>query len=308
MAKMSQTVKDILQIVVFLVVVAVLVISFVVYPLNRTKALMGRPDLEQYNPDSLAINDPAVFAEEGFAADSLHIEGDVNTRLACMMLRSPGNSAAGDTAVPKGLAIMLHGINEDRTAWMPLAHAVVDAGLEVLMYDQRASGLTTGEYYGDGQLEAYDLQEVIAYLQLHNQLTRPLYIVGRDLGAEAALLTARDESRIDAVVAVTPFLSTDRWIQALLDQHDAYWIPFRKTIMWFWYRLRSSYDTDSRDNSQIEAVGCRTLMLLPNDARQDEEVAILTELSDPARLTVGDLPTDDAALTADIVAFLMTQQ
>ena len=53
MAKISQTVKEIIQIVVFLLVVGILLTAFVIYPLNRTSAIMGRADDDVIDPDRL---------------------------------------------------------------------------------------------------------------------------------------------------------------------------------------------------------------------------------------------------------------
>ena len=69
MAKMSQTVKEITQVVVFLLVVGILILVFVIYPLNRTKAILARPDIGDFNPDSLPPNDISALVD-------LHAMGD----------------------------------------------------------------------------------------------------------------------------------------------------------------------------------------------------------------------------------------
>jgi hypothetical protein len=61
--KISRQTREIINMVIFVLVAALLIVTYVVYPLNRTKAIMGRYNLDDYNEDSLAVNDPAVWTE-----------------------------------------------------------------------------------------------------------------------------------------------------------------------------------------------------------------------------------------------------
>lgn len=309
MAKMNQTVKEILQIVVFLVIVGIIVTVAVVYPLNRAKAYMARPDTDDFNPDSLALNDPTPFVEAGFAADTFWIDADGMTTLAAVELTSPP-----DTAVPReprpirGSVVLIHAEGADRTSMIPLAKLLVDSGFHVVTYDQRASGLSTGRYHGEGQYEAADLTELISFLDIRGRLVHPVTVVGRSLGAEAALLASRDEHRIDGVVAVLPYLSTKRMIDVFRAKHDACWIPFFRTLFWWWYEMRSSYAAPYRTIDNIRGVGCRTLILTGAECLAEPEFERLAELSEPGRLETAVLIDDPMTLQETILHFLLSPQ
>ncbi len=308
MAKISQTFKEIIQIVIFLAVVGLLLTTFVIYPLNRTKALAGREAIDDYDADSLGVNDPTPFLEAGFAVDTFYIEADGVTSLACAYLTQGVDTTAPDeTFVPRGTALLAHDEGHDRLSMLPLARMLVDSGFAVVVYDQRATGLTSGEYHGDGQYEATDLAEIVPYLALRDQLTHPFVAVGYGLGADASILASAEESRMDAVVAIEPYLSTERWLNVMFDRNDTFWIPFRHTVFWFWYDLRSGYAAKYRGSDQIQGLSKTTLVLAPQEALDSPEYATLAELTASGLLTTGTRPADESALLDAVVKFAMDQ-
>ncbi len=308
MAKMSQTLKEVIQIVVFLAVVGLLLMTFVIYPLNRTKALAARENVDEYNADSLGVNDPTPFLEAGFAVDTFHIEADGVTSLACAYLTAGVDTTAPDNAfVPCGTALLAHDDGHDRLSMLPLARMLVDSGFAVVVYDQRATGLTSGEYHGDGQYEATDLAEIVPYLALRDRLTHPFVTVGYGLGADACILASAEESRMDAVVAIEPYLSTERWLNVMFDRNHTFWIPLRHTIFWFWYDLRSGYAAEYRDSDQIQGLSKTTLVLAPQEVLDSPEYATLAELTAPGLLTTGVRPAKEDALCDAVVKFAMAQ-
>jgi pimeloyl-ACP methyl ester carboxylesterase len=309
MAKMNQTFKEILQIVIFLLVVGIIVMVAVIYPLNRTKALMARPNADDFEPDSLALNDPAPFVEVGLVADTFRIDADGVTQVAGAILSLAPDSTGEVSDQPvRGTAILLHDERQDRTAMIPLARTLAASGLGVVVYDQRASGLSTGRYHGEGWYEASDLEEIVAYLDIRGKLIHPVTVVGRSLGAEAGLLASVDEQRIDGVVAILPYLSTDRMINVLRVEHDAYWIPFFRTLFWWWYEMRSSYAAPYRTIDEIQPVGCRTLILTDTESLEEPEFARIAEVSDPELLETAVLTEDETVLHETIRAFALLSE
>jgi len=306
MAKMNQTFKEILQIVIFLLIVGIIIVVAVVYPLNRTKALMARADADDFNPDSLPLNDPTPFIEAGLAADTFWIDADGLTVLAAAELSpAPDSSALEDSVELRGTAILVHDERRDRTSMIPLAQTLVDSGFNVVVYDQRATGFSTAVYHGEGQYEAADLTELISYLDIRGRLIHPTTVIGRRLGAEAGLLASRDEGRIDAVVAILPYLSTKRMIDVLRVEHDAYWIPFFRTLFWWWYDMRSSYAAAYRTIDNIRGVGCRTLILTEAESLNEPEFERLKELSEPELLETAVLIDDEQTLQETILHFML---
>jgi len=305
MAKKNQTLKEIIQIVVFFVVVGILSFVFVIYPLNRTKAIMARDNLDEYNADSLPANDPAVFVEAGLTVDTFWLEADGLTTLACLHLTPGLEAAEGVEATSTGTAILLHDEHSDRTAMLPLAQRLIEQGMGVVVYDQRASGLSTGEYHGDGQYEATDLEELISHLDIRSQLTPPVSVIGWQIGGDAALLASLEEGRINNVVAVSPYLSTERMIDTYRETYDTYWLPFFRTLFWWWYNTRSSYAAEYRDKDQIEGVASRTLLLVDETALTEPEMDLLREKSETDRLTIETLPAEAESVRDRIVNFIL---
>jgi dienelactone hydrolase len=269
MARISRGTRETIKTILFIVAVLILVAIYIVYPLNRTKAFMGRLDMDDLPSDSIQLpNDITPFEEAGLNADSFRVESDGLTRLAAVYL-SPKDS------VPRGLAILIPDEHQGRRQVLPLARAWVDSGFAVVTYDQRASGASTGMYHSDGQYEAGDLQAMIADLEIHGKMAHPLIVVGYAAGADAALLTAIDEQRIDALAAVEPYLTTDRLIDAIRKTKSHYWYPFYRTMFWWWYDIRSSYAAEYREIEHLKAPTHKTLLLVPTEAQNDKAVQAL---------------------------------
>ena len=310
--KKSSTVKEITQIVAFLLVVAALLTVFVIYPLGASKDMLARADIDEFNPDSMGVNDPTPFVEAGLRVDTFTVEPETVVKLAAVQLRAMPDTMSADPApAPKGTAILLHDERHDRLSMLPLAEKLIETGFDVILYDQRAVGLSTGEYHTDGLSEAADLGEVVSYLRFRELITHPLVVVGRRVGADAALTAAREDSRIDMVVAIDPYLSTDRWLCVHRAEHDTWWIPFPNTVYWFWYGLRSDFAGEYREAEDIEPVATTTLLLASPELQESDEYATLVERSDPAQLTAAPLPEEavlDNTLAAAITARLAEGQ
>ena len=313
MAKKSSTVKEIIQIVVFLLIVGILLTAFVIYPLGATKTLFGRANLDEYNPDSLGVNDPTPFIEAGFKVDTFSVEPETFTRLAAVRLGPI--DATQDGAEPdkspdewRGTAVLLNDERFDMASMIPLARRLVDSGFSVVLYDQRATGLSTAEYHSDGQNESSDLEEVITYLRFRELLYHPFIAVGYSVGADAAMLTSLEDSRIDAVVAVDPYLSTDRWIDVLKSEQGIWWLPFYKTIYWFWYGMRSDNAAPYRETDNLIAPVKPTLLIAGNELRESDEYKHLLEISNQDILFTADRPADNEQLLDEIVRFTVKQE
>jgi pimeloyl-ACP methyl ester carboxylesterase len=298
--KISRQTREIINMVIFVLVVALLFVTYVLYPLNRTKAVLGRDDVDNYYEDSLEINDPSAWIDSGLMADSFTVEADGLTTLACLYV--PPDSTVHDSI--RGTVFLLHDDNGNRDSMLPLARMMSEAGYSVVSYDQRAAGRSTGRYHGEGQYEATDLEEVIRYLDLRQRIHHPLTIVGFGLGGEAALLNAREDARIDKVMAINPYLTSERMLSMLKARHDTYWFPLYYTMMWWWYGIRSGYAAPYREIEAVEAVACRTLLLVADDVSQDPEVVLLRELSTAEMLTVETLPDDEYTLAGQVKAFV----
>jgi pimeloyl-ACP methyl ester carboxylesterase len=298
--KISRTVREAIQTVVFLLVVALIVSTYIIYPLTKTKTIMARADVEDYSTDSLRANDPTVFVETGLTADTFRIESDGLTILACLYLTS--DSLPVDSV--RGTAFLLHADGDSRDDLLDLAGRLADSNFAVVAIDQRAAGYSTGQYRGEGREEADDLDAILSFLDLRAKLKHPAVVVGFSLGGDACLLAAQDDERIDAAVVVDPYVTTLRMQNVLRKQHGVYWFPLYRTIMSFWYGIRSGYAAPYRKTENIKPVACPTLLMVDSTSVQEKELVRLIELSDKTLLQVTTTPTEREQLLDQVAAFV----
>jgi pimeloyl-ACP methyl ester carboxylesterase len=289
MFKISKQTRETVKTILFLLMVGLLITVFVIYPLGRTKAFLGRADIDEYNVDSLGTNDGTLFSEAGLDIDTFYVETDQVTKLACIFVRP------AITPI-KGTVFLLHGDDSDRTSMIELASMASSEGYVAVTYDQRAVGLSSGKYRGEGQYEGTDLQAIISHLDIRGAIVRPVTVIGWDRGGDAAILASLEEDRIDRAVAIEPYLTTNQLIDHFRDKYDSYWIPFFRTVIWWWYDKRSGYAMSYRDTDNIRSVGTKTLLMVPAGVEPDETVMRLKELSDPSLLSIVPLPESDQAL------------
>ena len=106
-----------------------------------------------------------------------------------------------DTAVGvRGTIIYLHGIADDRGSAYGVVTRFLPLGFNVIAYDSRAHGKSSGDQCTYGYFEKHDLRQVIAQVG-----GDPIILIGHSLGAAVALQTAAVEPRVRAVVAASTF-------------------------------------------------------------------------------------------------------
>lgn len=100
----------------------------------------------------------------------------------------------------RGTIVYLHGVADNRGSSISIAERFVPQGFDVLAYDSRAHGDSTGDACTYGFYEKRDLMRV-----LDNVDARPIIVIGASLGAAVAMQAAADDDRIDLVVAAATF-------------------------------------------------------------------------------------------------------
>lgn len=282
--KISKQTKEIINIVIFLVVVGLLLFYFVIYPLNKSKPMFGRTNIDEFNPDSLPINDASLFTEEGLKADTLLIEADALTYLATLFITPEIDSNQTETI--NGTVILLNSDNSDRSQFLDLTKSLIELNYKVIAYDQRASGMSGGSYRGFGYYEASDLTELLRYFELREKISHPLTVVGYETGGDAVLTAALEENRIDRVVAINPYLSTTRTLDMLKDKYDALWLPFYRSVMFWWYEHRSSLSPIYIESDAVQEISKPTLLLIDKNYENDTEINNLKSNSESELLKV----------------------
>ena len=301
---MSETVREIINIAIFLIVAGLLVAFYIVYPLSKTAQMMGRTSGVEVKLDSLPPNNAQTFIDSGLVeVDTFRVEADGLTNLAAVLVPANDDSLS----VPSGMTILLHGQNQTRDSLIPLVQSLVNSGQTVVTFDQRAAGLSTGKYHGSGRYEASDVEEVLAWLEIRGKIIHPLSVVGFGIGADAALLVDQQEERIDRVVAVEPYLTTTRMLDMQKALHNTIWFPFYRTVIWWWYGVRSGYVVEYRKIEQIRPVVSKTLILIPEKAAEEPEFTHLKDISSAEQLIIRTEDQGGQSVESQIVGFV-TQQ
>jgi pimeloyl-ACP methyl ester carboxylesterase len=100
----------------------------------------------------------------------------------------------------RGTLVYLHGVADNRTSAAGAIQTLTAIGLDVVAYDSRAHGQSTGTVCTYGVREKRDLRRVIDALS-----PGPVVLLGTSLGAAIALQEAADDPRVSGVVAAEVF-------------------------------------------------------------------------------------------------------
>lgn len=284
MAKlMSKKTKETVQTTVVLVLIVLFIAFYIVYPLITVRKMTSRPDAGKFkDPEFILENSPAAFVEEGLSADTFAVATDDNIHLAAAFFYPDSTQFA----TPKATAILIHDIDKDRSSMIPYIRPFLDSGLAVVVYDQRACGLSGGRYHTPGRFEAEDLNQLIVKLKFDEKIYRPLIAIGFGGGADAAMLASEEEMRLDRIIAVNPNLTPNRWITNLKDRRGTLYIPFYRMVYYWWYKKLSGFPYDRFGAGDIQPLTVRTELIMPEKELALDEVARLREISGDLLTTI----------------------
>src|SRR5262245_5918136 len=100
----------------------------------------------------------------------------------------------------RGTLVYLHGIADNRTSGAGVIERFSKHGFDVVAYDSRAHGASTGEACTYGFYEKQDLHHVVDTVG-----PGPIVFLGTSLGAAVALQEAAADPRVTAVIAAETF-------------------------------------------------------------------------------------------------------
>ena len=300
MAKlMSKKTKEIVQTSTVIVLAVLFIIFYVVYPLIVIPNMTARPDRDKFDDPEYAVpNDPSFFTQIGLAPDTFAVMSNDNIRLAALYFSSPQPNS-----IPKGTAIILHPDDTDRTAIADLIQPMLDNGLAVVIYDQRASGKSGGKFHYAGNLEADDLTELISWLSIHGRLPSPVAVIGFETGADAAINADRNENLISKVISIDPALTTSKWMNRRMDRYGVLSILLPTMTYFWWYQKVCSYPDDRTGVDDIKPLETPALVLVsdPNELA-GKEIARLRSISSPEKLQIELSPTAKEELYRRIIS------
>lgn len=106
-------------------------------------------------------------------------------------------TAAG---TPHGTIVYLHGVGDNRGSATGVIQRFLPKGFDVIAYDSRGQGQSSGNMCTYGYYEKRDLRRVIDTAR-----AGPIILIGTSLGAAVALQEAADDPRVTVVVAAETF-------------------------------------------------------------------------------------------------------
>jgi len=104
--------------------------------------------------------------------------------------------------------IIAHGLGASKSDFIDLAETFINNNFNVLMFDFRAHGDSSGRATSLGLKEQQDITAAVDYIYTRTASTnKKIGLYGFSLGGAAGILTAARDTRIRAIVADTPFSS-----------------------------------------------------------------------------------------------------
>ncbi|MFH2037331.1 MAG: hypothetical protein ABIJ45_13075 [Candidatus Zixiibacteriota bacterium] len=300
MAKlMSKKTRETVTTSVVLAVIILFVIFYIIYPLVRVGDITSRPIPEDENGDAIEFvmnNDPAYFIENGFSPDTFSMITDDNIQLAALYF-APDSTRFDSIS---STAILLHDIDGDRTSLKDYIQPLLDMGMAVVIYDQRACGFSGGEYHTPGIYESDDLNQLLAHLKIRDKIFDPVICIGFGLGGDAALNASRTENKIGAIIAIDPYLSSSRWMRLLKEKAGLFSIPFSNAVYFYWYQKISGYPIERGSADDIIPVEAKTIIYVSPEYITDDEILQIRDNSADF-ITIRELPVENDSLVNGII-------
>jgi uncharacterized protein len=123
--------------------------------------------------------------------ETINVDGVGGVKLAGWRFRASSER--------RGTIVYLHGVADNRASGIGIASRFVARGFDVISYDSRAHGESTGDACTYGFYEKQDLSRVL------DGVAGPVVLLGFSLGGAVALQAAAEDRRIGAVIAVSSF-------------------------------------------------------------------------------------------------------
>jgi pimeloyl-ACP methyl ester carboxylesterase len=176
---------------------------------------------------------------------------------------------AGNGAGPRAPTIVLvHGFKANKSGILKYGEGLHE-GFNLVAYDARNSGRSTGDATTAGVLEQQDLRAVIDWLERTKDPLR-IGVLGNSLGAATALAEAGDDSRVDALLLDSMHTRLRHQMEARVNAE--YWAYFGTDwaiTLGTW--LRTGVDVNSIDAEEVlDEFGDRPLLLIHGTADTED--------------------------------------
>lgn len=152
--------------------------------------------------DTEAVRRPISPADEDLEYEEVAFPGPAGLTLRGWWIPAP--SGADGRRAP--VVVYGHGNGTDRRHWLAAAPRVHRAGAGQLLFDFAGRGESDGEVITLGAHEAVQMRAALDFLAQRPDLDATCAaLVGRSMGAVAAILAAADDARVRVLVLDSPF-------------------------------------------------------------------------------------------------------
>jgi alpha-beta hydrolase superfamily lysophospholipase len=186
------------------------------------------------DPPALAYHDVSFTTADGLVLRGWHL---------------PGQNGA--------TVILVHGFARERGELLPEARWLVKQGYSALLFDSRAQGASDGAHISLGYLEALDIRAAVDFV-LERSPGERIGVMGYSMGAVAAIQAAAEDTRIQAVIAVSPFAT----LRASVDHRLARLRPLAPLITWWGERMTGLRLDDLRPVDVVAALSPRPILIM----------------------------------------------
>jgi pimeloyl-ACP methyl ester carboxylesterase len=206
--------------------------------------------------------DLADCAYEGTLAGDEIVTGD-GIRIAGWYI--PAADGAGPDAPT---VVLVHGFKANKSGVLKYGAGLHEA-FNLVVYDARNTGRSTGTQTTSGVLEQRDLRAVIDWLERTKGPTE-IGVLGNSLGAATALAEARSDPRVDALALDSMHTRIRYQMEARVDAEYVSWVGTTWAIV-TGIQLRTGVDVTTIDaEDTIEAYGSRPLLLIHGTADTED--------------------------------------
>jgi dipeptidyl aminopeptidase/acylaminoacyl peptidase len=117
--------------------------------------------------------------------------------------------------------VLVHGIDANRSAVLPEATLLAEAGFHLVMIDLRAHGHSGGSQASYGYREALDVQAAVDYLAARPDIER-IGALGTSFGGAAVVRAAANDPRLQAIVVESSYSSLPDAVADAFEQRSIF--------------------------------------------------------------------------------------
>lgn len=196
----------------------------------------------------------------------------------------------------RGTVVYLHGVADNRTSSVGVIERFGKRGFDVIAYDSRAHGESSGDLCTYGFFEKRDLRRVIDSMP-----NGPIVLIGTSLGAAVALQEAALDPRITTIVAAETFSD----IRTVAAERAPFFFTRRIVDRAF----RIAEEQGQFDANEVSPVMAATAIRIPvllvhgandTDTPPDHSRRVFAALAGPKRLILVPRARHNESLRADV--------